>query len=94
MSSIVRPEFGESLPTKLGPKWRALGRLPRALIVGAAAAVLLVILALVFSLPPPACPRVGAPERFTESERIRVRGLTPHPTRMQEAGQCLGLWVG
>ncbi len=36
MSSIVRPEFGDSSPTRLGPKWRALGRLPRGLIIAAA----------------------------------------------------------
>jgi hypothetical protein len=65
MSSIVRPEFGESLPTKLGPKWRALGRLPRALIVGAAAAVLLVILALVLGVGSPTKKvEVGAPVAF------------------------------
>ena len=44
MSSIVRPEFGDSLPTWLGPKWRALGRLPRGLIIAVAMiAALLVI---------------------------------------------------
>ncbi len=65
MSSIVRPEFGESLPTKLGPKWRALGRLPRALITGVAAAVLLVILALLLGVGSPTKKvEVGAPVAF------------------------------
>jgi hypothetical protein len=58
MSSIVRPEFGESLPTTLGPKWRALGRLPRALILAAAAAVVIVVAALLLG--------VGSPTRKVE----------------------------
>ena len=58
MSSIVRPEFGESLPTKLGPKWRALGRLPRALIFGAAAVVVIVVAAFLLG--------VGSPTRKVE----------------------------
>jgi len=39
MSSIVRPEFGDSLPTKLGPKWRALSKLSRGLIIGASVVI-------------------------------------------------------
>ena len=58
MSSIVRPEFGESLPTMLGPKWRALGRLPRALIFAAAAVVVIVVAALLLG--------VGSPTRDVE----------------------------
>ena len=47
MSSIVRPEFGQSLPTTVGPKWRALGGRWRALII---AAVVIVALALIYVL--------------------------------------------
>ena len=47
MSSIVRPEFGESLPTTVGPKWRALGGRWRALIIAAA---VIVALALIYFL--------------------------------------------
>jgi hypothetical protein len=65
MSSIVRPEFGESLPTKLGPKWRALGRLPRALIIAAAAVLVLVIIALLLGAGSPTKRvEVGAPVPF------------------------------
>jgi len=43
MSSIVRPEFGDSLPTKLGPKWRALSKLVRGIIIGVAIVALLLL---------------------------------------------------
>ncbi len=41
MTSKVRPEFGPTLPSIIGPKWRALGRPPRALISAALIAVAL-----------------------------------------------------
>ena len=47
MSSIVRPEFGDSLSAKLGPKWRALSKLTRGLIVAVA---LLAALLLLYTL--------------------------------------------
>lgn len=50
MSSIVRPEFGQPLPATLGPKWRALGRVPRALIIAACAAFVIVVLALLLGV--------------------------------------------
>jgi len=47
MSSIVRPEFGDSLPALIGPRWRALGPIPRALGI---AAVVLVALGVLYAL--------------------------------------------
>ncbi len=41
MTSNVRPEFGPTLPSIIGPKWRELGRPTRALISGALIAVAL-----------------------------------------------------
>lgn len=65
MSSIVRPEFGASLAATLGPKWRALGRPSRALIIAAATAVLLAILALLLEVGSPTKKvEVGAPVAF------------------------------
>ncbi len=74
MASIVRPEFGESLPTTLGPKWRALGRFPRALILAGAAVAALAILILLLG--------VGSSTR-------EVEVAAPVPFKLQYDGDLL-----
>ena len=48
MSSIVRPEFGPTLPEILGPKWRALARVWKAAVVVAGCLLLALLAFLIF----------------------------------------------
>jgi len=50
-ASVVRPEFGPTLPELLAPRWRVLSRPTRALVALVAVAVLIVVVWLAFLRP-------------------------------------------